>query len=350
LCEQLGQSLFLAWVLVGQFFRAYSMKNFASARECTEQLQDLAARTSHEITGFFAGFTAGVLSNVSGDCVSARDYFELALKLGDQPRRELMDSNTAIALINCTGQLAASLWVLGYPEKAREQFARTLDLLDTPIDAFSRCSGIDHELIMSDFMRDNQRMLDAADRLIAVARESGITFQLGIGMIWLGRAMAAEGNVDRGIEAVAEGRGILHRHGEGEFPVLDLAEPTAYLEAGRTEEGLAIVDRLIEECAAGGVRFHEADLHRLKGELLLAAGAPMTDVEDSFRKATTIAQRQQAKSWELRASLSLARLLMKQDRRDEARTTLAEIYNRFTEGFDTADLKDAKTLLAELSA
>jgi len=75
----------------------------------------------------------------------------------------------------------------------------------------------------------------------------------------------------------------------------------------------------------------------------------MTNAEDSFRKAITIAQCQQAKSWELRATLSLARLLMKQNRRDEARTILAEIYNRFTAGFDTADLKDAKVLLDELA-
>jgi predicted ATPase len=130
---------------------------------------------------------------------------------------------------------------------------------------------------------------------------------------------------------------------------LEHCAAAAYLEAGRTDEGLAIVEEMIEKCAAGGVRFYEADLHRLRGELLLAAGAQMTDAEDSFRKAITIAQRQQAKSWELRATLSLARLLMKQDRRDEARRTLTDIYNWFTEGFDTADLKDAKVLLDELS-
>jgi len=84
-------------------------------------------------------------------------------------------------------------------------------------------------------------------------------------------------------------------------------------------------------------------------ELLLVAGAPTKDAEDSFRRAITIAQRQQAKSWELRATMSLTRLLMKQGRRDEARSILAEIYNWFTEGFDTTDLKDAKALLDELS-
>ena len=96
---------------------------------------------------------------------------------------------------------------------------------------------------------------------------------------------------------------------------------------------------------------HHAELCRLKGELLLLQNASdATEAESCFREAIAIAQRQQAKSWELRATMSLARLLAKQGRRDEARAMLAEIYNWFTEGFDTPDLKDAKALLEELSA
>jgi predicted ATPase len=94
----------------------------------------------------------------------------------------------------------------------------------------------------------------------------------------------------------------------------------------------------------------KAELYRLKGELLLlqnASGA--AEAESCFREAIEIAQRQRAKSWELRATMSLARLLASQGHRDEARTMLAEIYNWFTEGFDTADLKDAKALLEALS-
>jgi adenylate cyclase len=208
------------------------------------------------------------------------------------------------------------------------------------------------ELFMFDFMRENQRMLEAADRPVAVARESGMTHYLGAGMIWLGRAKAAEGAVERGIEALAEGRDILLKRGELATLTLDYLEQstaTSYLAAGRADEGLAIIEPLIAEFAAGGARFQEADLYRLRGELLLAAGAPMTDADDSFRKAISIAKRQQAKSWELRASLSLARLLIKQGRRAEARTMLSEIYNWFTEGFDTADLKEAKALIEELT-
>ena len=86
----------------------------------------------------------------------------------------------------------------------------------------------------------------------------------------------------------------------------------------------------------------------MRGELLLLAGAAPSEVEDAFRKAISIARAQGGKSWELRATMSLARLLAKQGRRDEARAMLADIYGWFTEGFDTADLKDAKALLDEL--
>ncbi|MBV8452051.1 MAG: tetratricopeptide repeat protein, partial [Deltaproteobacteria bacterium] len=349
--EQLGQSQLLARVLAHQFIVHWSVRNFASARECTEQLQVLAARTSDEITRFFAGFASGFFSIMSGDYVSARDHFEQALKLTDDTCRVLIEGlDTAISFVNSPGFLGCAMWLLGYPDQARQQQARVLDLLSGPLGTYARGVGIIIELYMSDFMRGNRRMLEAAERLTALARESGMTGQLGIGMIWLGRATAVEGGVDRGIEAVAEGRDILLTLGE--LALLDVYEHcavTAYLQAGKTDEGLTIVERMIKECTGGGVRFFEADLHRLKGELLLAAGAPMTDAEDSFRKAITIAQRQQAKSWELRATLSLARLLIKQGRHDEARATLAEIYNWFTEGFDTADLKDAITLLDELS-
>ena len=99
------------------------------------------------------------------------------------------------------------------------------------------------------------------------------------------------------------------------------------------------------------IRIYEAETHRLKGELLLKQNDSNTaEARTAFERAIEIARKQSAKSWELRATMSLARLLAKQGRRDEARTMLADIYSWFTEGFDTADLKDAKALLDELSA
>ena len=124
---------------------------------------------------------------------------------------------------------------------------------------------------------------------------------------------------------------------------------SAYLAVGRASEGIAAADEGLALCQSSGLRMLESELHRLKGELLLNDGNEEAAAQ-CFRDAIDLARHQSAKSWELRATTSLARLLTKQGHREEARAILADIYNWFTEGFDTADLKDAKTLLDELSA
>jgi len=123
---------------------------------------------------------------------------------------------------------------------------------------------------------------------------------------------------------------------------------------GRTDDssvGLKTVSEDMSLMAAVEDRSHDADLRRIKGELLMMQGAESaTEAERCFRTGIEVARAQKGKSLELRATVSLARLLAKQGRRDDGRVMLAEIYDWFTEGFDTADLKDAKSLLDELSA
>ena len=122
------------------------------------------------------------------------------------------------------------------------------------------------------------------------------------------------------------------------------------MEAGRLDDGLSALTEALAIADEHEIRFYEAETHRLKGELLLKQNnSNATEAQSCFERAVEIARRQSAKSWELRATMSLARLLASQGKRDEARTMLSEIYNWFTEGFDTADLKDAKALLEELA-
>ena len=123
---------------------------------------------------------------------------------------------------------------------------------------------------------------------------------------------------------------------------------TALGRLSRFDEALGIVDESFGFIERTGQQYYAAELHRLKGELLLAQDSSNVQAEQSFCAAIEIARNQHAKSWELRATTSLARMLAKQGKRDKARSMLAEIYNWFTEGFDTADLKDAKALMEEL--
>jgi predicted ATPase len=122
-----------------------------------------------------------------------------------------------------------------------------------------------------------------------------------------------------------------------------------YWEAGRQREDLQAVGRGFEQLRRAGNRWFDAELLRLKGELLLLSDGSETEAIQCFREAMEMARQQNAKSWELRATTSLARFLAKQGRRDEAHAALAEIYDWFTQGFDTADLKYARRLLDEVS-
>jgi predicted ATPase len=124
----------------------------------------------------------------------------------------------------------------------------------------------------------------------------------------------------------------------------------AYGQVGQPEEGLRVLSEALSVLNSNGERFWEAELYRLKGELLLQQNVDnATEAETCFHHAIRIAQSQQAKSWELRATTSLARLWQQQGKRGEARQGLGEVYGWFTEGFDTTDLRDAKVLLDELA-
>jgi predicted ATPase len=123
----------------------------------------------------------------------------------------------------------------------------------------------------------------------------------------------------------------------------------AYRKIGQTEAGLSALNVAANLLNKTGTRYYEAELYRLQGELLLMQNATnIAQAENCFRRAIEVARKQSAKSWELRATTSLVRLLAKLGKRGEARAMLAEVYGWFTEGFDTADLKDAKALLDEL--
>ena len=124
---------------------------------------------------------------------------------------------------------------------------------------------------------------------------------------------------------------------------------TSYLIASLPDEALRAVGQALSDNQQTGARMSEAELYRLKGEALIAQTSTEAEARACFEKAIAVARDQEAKSWQLRATMSLARLVAKAGLRDEARAMLGDIYNWFTEGFDTADLKDAKALLDELA-
>jgi predicted ATPase len=190
-----------------------------------------------------------------------------------------------------------------------------------------------------------------ADVLLTLATAQGFPLFVGSGTCWRGWALAMQGQSEAGLAQLHQGMAVVLAMGQTLTRPLDLVlRAEAAEHTGQVEEGLPLLAeaRTVLEAYERGDLVSET--YRLQGELLLRRAVPdAAQAEASFRQALAIARRQQAKSWELRAATSLSRLWQCQGKRDEARELLAPIYGWFTEGFDTADLQEAKALLDEWS-
>jgi tetratricopeptide (TPR) repeat protein len=325
----------------------WSGGNLRTAGQLVGELRLLAERKSDDaLLVFRANGLAGLVDAWMGRLRSGLGHAERAREINEDL---VIGAGEGGWLASCRAGAGWLLWMLGYPDQLLGYETHLSDLLSKPIDLFSR-AGIFQSVLASHchFLRDYRGMRELAESLIALSRENGFPYWLGCGLVRLGRIQVEDGDIDAGIETMLEGMRTFRAVSMAltyDYFCCVLAE--AYLAAGRVEEGLAVLNEAIARSAAQQQRFCEPELHRLKGELFRLSGAA-DDAAKSMREAIAIAQGQEAKSWELRATTSLARLLEKQGRRDEACTILAEIYGWFTEGFDTADLRDAKAYLDEL--
>ena len=188
-----------------------------------------------------------------------------------------------------------------------------------------------------------------AEEVMRLSTEGGFSLLQAWATFVLGWARAQQGEVEEGIAQMRQGLAGWRSIG------MEVACPTAFLPGwprpmgrpGKPRRGSTLVEEALDLVERTGERAWEAEVHRVKGELLQLSGR-LSEAEASFRQAIEVARRQEAKSWELRATLSLSRLLQKEGRSAEARQLLSEIYGWFTEGFDTPDLQEAKALLEEL--
>ena len=199
--------------------------------------------------------------------------------------------------------------------------------------------------------REGQIAREYTEASISVATEQGFPFWRARGALLHGWALAHQGQVQEGIAQLHQGLSALRATGAvlGQaYWLALLAEAHGTL--GEPEAGLAVLTEALTLMDTTGERVWEPELYRLKGELLLQQHADhQAEAEHCFQQALVVAQHQQAKSWELRAATSLARLWQQHGKRQEAHDLLAPVYHWFTEGFDTADLQEAKALLAALA-
>jgi predicted ATPase len=198
---------------------------------------------------------------------------------------------------------------------------------------------------------ESQAHLERAEALISLSREHGFLQLAGMGTFQRAVALAGQGQLQEGISGMRAIVEAMRASGLGlGLPSSLAALAEAHGKAGQAEEGLAFVAEALEFVAKTGERVAEAEILCIKGELFFARSpSDYAEAEASFHEALEVARRQSAKSYELRAATSLARLWQGQGRKEEARELLAPIYDWFTEGFDTKDLKDAKALLEALA-
>jgi predicted ATPase len=349
LCQQVGDTPQLFRVLVG-LWRFYLLRGqFQTARELAEQLLTLTQRGHDPL---------GVTLYYLGELTAARAHLEQAMAhYALQKRRSIASRDVQDPGVGCLSYMAWILWLLGYPDQALKMSHEALTLAQELAHPFSLAFGLCFATILHQLRCEEQVTQQRAEALIALSCEQGFPYWLAYGTIYHGWALATQGQVAEGIAQMHQGLAAHRATG----PELNTSHHLAMLaeafgREGQTEEGLGVLAEALAAVHKSGERRWEAELYRLKGKLLLRQpiGAalrpvPTEDAEACFQQALAIARRQQAKSLELRAAMSLARLWRQQGQRAEARALLAPIYSWFTEGFDTADLQEARALLEALA-
>jgi predicted ATPase len=248
---------------------------------------------------------------------------------------------------------AVSAWnqcCLGYLDQALERIDSATALARKAHSRTALEAVHSYAISVFDMRCEFERMRERAEALVAVSIEGNL-FRRARAEILLGWAEVASGELENGLARMQQNLTALRATGSEVAVDYFLALiATALGRMGQFDEALGRIEEAFPVIKKTGSHWHEAEVYRRKGELLLAPHpSKVASAERCFRTAIEVARKQHGKLWELRASVNLARLLRDTNRRDEARAMLSEIYRWFTEGFETADLKDAKALLDELA-
>jgi TOMM system kinase/cyclase fusion protein len=344
LCQQVGETAQLFPVLAG-LWRFYLVRGeVQTARELGEQLLRSSQR-AHDLLGIALFFV--------GELTPALVHLEQGFALYDpQKHRSHAFRATQDPGVACLSYAALPTWLVGYPDRASQHSHEALLLARELAHPLSLAGALGWTALLHQFRREGQAVQEPADAVITLSSEHGFAVYLAWGTMLRGWTLAEEGQGGEGIVQMRQGLAAWRATGSEVFRPYYLALlAEACGKRGQGEEGLRMLAEALALVENTGERWWEAELHRLKGELLLKQTIPNEQqAEACFDQALDVARHQQAKSLELRAAMSLSRLWQRQGRRDEARKLLEPIYGWFTEGFDTADLQEAKALLEELSS
>ncbi|HSX83230.1 MAG TPA: adenylate cyclase, partial [Candidatus Saccharimonadia bacterium] len=352
LCQQVEETPQLVQVVFGLFAFYLVRAEYHTAMELAEQFLSLAHRVQDSGLLLVAHSNLAQTAFCLGELARARVLFEQGLAYYDpQQHRALILRYAQDPAVASLSWLAWCLWLLGYPDQGEQKIHAVLTLAQEQNHSLTLGSVLAWASHFYVFRRDGSAAYTHAEAAVQLSTEQGLPFRAAQGMMLRGWALASMGAVEEGIVQLRQGLEGWRTTGAAiSLPYFLGLLADVCVRGAQVQEGLAVLAEALAYVDKTGERYAEAELHRLKGELLLSQAPPdSAQAEGCFRHALTIAQRQQAKSWELRAAVSLSRLWQRQGKRAEAGALLAPIYGWFTEGFDTADLQEAKVLLEALT-
>jgi predicted ATPase len=321
-------------------------------QEAYELGERLLARSQYErdpVAVVEARYLLGVTLFWQGKFLRARDELSKALARYDDER-----SRVHIALygqdpkVICLIRLAHVQWYLGYPAQALQMSRRAVKYAEALSHPTSLAYALAFAAWLSNDCRHVQIAKDQAKKTMVLASQQGLDWFQMLGTLLYGCALVQQTDVEQGLAHINEGTRAFHSTGQDIYHPYALASlAQGHAKVGQIEPGLDTLTEALAFTERTADRFWEAELHRLQAELLLAQGETV-GAEKSLHQALHIARRQQAKSLELRAAMSLNRLWLRQGQRQHARSELAQVYSQFSEGLDMPDLKEAKSLLQDL--
>jgi DNA-binding winged helix-turn-helix (wHTH) protein/predicted ATPase len=359
LCQELGETPALFSVLRGRWIYAAVGGQFHAAAALGQQLLALAQEAQDTGHRLEAHRTLAATVFYLGELPTAYTHAQQGLALYDPQHHHVLavhyGQDPGVA---CLVYAAWQLWYLGYPEQALARGQEAVALARRLSHPHSLAVALHAAATLHQFRGAARAAQACAEAALALATEHAFAFYQANSTVLQGWALAVQGRGEEGTAQMCQGVAAYEATGAGlrrTYFLALLAE--AYGRAGQGTEGLRLLAQALTVVRTTGERVYEAELYRLRGELLLASAGPgprptgsrEADAESSLQQALAVARRQQAKSLELRATMSLARLWQQQGKRIQAREPLSEVYGWFTEGFDTADLQEAKALLAALS-
>ncbi|MBW7881023.1 MAG: AAA family ATPase [Caldilineaceae bacterium] len=320
------------------------------AARLNEELLALGYRSEEPVHLQAALRLTGALSFHQGRFQEAHHYFEQATSLFEvnQPRSRGQDFEQDQGIANLR-RLAPVLWLLGSPDQARARMQELLERTRSIARPFDMLMSLDFAFDLAHYLRDPHLAQAHAAEYSALVAEHPYPHCVAVDLTFRGWVLAEQGAADAGIALIQRGIDQLRALDTLLYSSQGLALLVeAYARAGHFAQGIALVDEALAFVTQIGESYWNAEFYRTKGDMLLASGADTVEIERCYQAAIETARRQGAKSLELRAAVSLARLWQTHGQAAEARQLLAGIYNWFDEGFDTPDLQEAGALLDAL--